>query len=231
MREYGYFQEIRRFQYMPFAMEKALEAVRTIGSAYIGRPFVIDDSNRFVIENMIRWIHGDNEGLKAIDPQTGQVVPGRINAGIFIGGPTGTGKSVLMEVMSIYCKIDNVQVDVEANVRRCLSWPCVRVDEVCESFTTSGVMEKYKRMNVVAFQDVGAEPTESVYMGNRVNVFRQILESRGDRRGIITLITSNHRIDGQAKILTDKYGDRVVSRLREMCNYYELKGEDRRKQK
>ena len=31
------------------------------------------------------------------------------------------------------------------------------------------------------------------------------------------------------KVLIDRYGDRVASRLNEMCNYFEIKGKDRRK--
>jgi len=81
----------------------------------------------------------------------------------------------------------------------------------------------------MAFQDLGSEPMESLYMGNRLNVMRQILENRGDRTDVITLITSNLPINCQE--FTSMYGDRVASRLLEMCNYFEIKGTDRRKLK
>ena len=60
-----------------------------------------------------------------------------------------------------------------------------------------------------------------------MNVLRAILEYRGDRSDQITLISSN--IPMEHKMFTDKYGDRVASRMREMCNYFELTGQDRRK--
>ena len=61
-------------------------------------------------------------------------------------------------------------------------------------------------------------------MGQRVKVMQTIIQERGDMRGVITLFTSNNPIDDPE---TEKlYGDRGVSRLKKMCNYFELIGED-----
>lgn len=227
MREYGIIQSIQRYKYQPYEMDAALKAVTEIGKAMNPR-FVIDDDNRFVYENMIRWIQGDAE-MKCIDPITKEVVPGNMYAGIYVAGPTGTGKSFLLDLFKIYCKIDNIQVmfDGDEKQRRCLSWASYRADQICEEFTRDGTIDRYKKMNIVAIQDFGSEPAESMYMGNRVNVMRQIIEYRGDRTNQITLISSNLPIDYQKT--TEKYGDRVVSRLHSLTNYFELKGKDRRK--
>ena len=80
---------------------------------------------------------------------------------------------------------------------------------------------------MLGIQDLGCEPQESLYMGNRVDVVRQLIEYRGDKTDEITLITSNLKINGEK--LVNRYGDRVASRLNEMCNYFEIKGKDRRK--
>lgn len=57
-------------------------------------------------------------------------------------------------------------------------------------------------------------------------VMQTIIQERGDTRGLITLFSSNNGImDSETLSL---YGDRGVSRLRKMCNYYELVGRDRR---
>jgi len=80
---------------------------------------------------------------------------------------------------------------------------------------------------MLGIQDLGQEPQESLYMGNRVDVVRQLIEYRGDRTDEITFITSNMKINGD--VLMNRYGDRVASRLMEMCNYYEIKGKDRRR--
>jgi DNA replication protein DnaC len=59
-----------------------------------------------------------------------------------------------------------------------------------------------------------------------MNVLRQVIEHRGDNPECLTMISSN--LPMTHKILADRYGDRVVSRLQEMCNYFELRGKDRR---
>ncbi|MDD4154105.1 MAG: hypothetical protein PHT30_01675, partial [Bacilli bacterium] len=75
--------------------------------------------------------------------------------------------------------------------------------------------------------DLGAEPEEANYMGNRINPLKTLLEHRGDYTDKLTIISSNHSINHQE--ILDRYGDRVASRLLEMCNYFEIKGTDRRK--
>ena len=49
----------------------------------------------------------------------------------------------------------------------------------------------------------------------------------GRRTDQLTLITSN--LPMNHKRFIDRYEDRVSSRLNEMCNYFEIKGKDRRK--
>lgn len=224
IKERGLFQSIKRFSYMPYNINMALQVVDAIGKERSAK-FAIDAENRFTYENMIRWVHGDPE-MKCVDPETKSIIPGRLDAGIYIAGNTGSGKSWTLEIMSAYCLIDNVQVQV-GETQRCLYWSNVRTDTICDEYTTDGTFDRFKKISVVGFQDLGAEPLESMYMGNRMNVMRQILEHRGDRSDQITLITSN--LPMEHKMFIDKYGDRVASRMREMCNYFELTGQDRRK--
>lgn len=224
IKERGLFQSIKRFSYMPYNINMALQVVDAIGKERSAK-FAIDAENRFTYENMIRWVHGDPE-MKCVDPETKSIIPGRLDAGIYIAGNTGSGKSWTLEIMSAYCLIDNVQVQV-GEKQRCLYWSNVRTDTICDEYTTDGTFDRFKKISVVGFQDLGAEPLESMYMGNRINVMRQILEHRGDRSDQITLITSN--LPMEHKMFIDKYGDRVASRMREMCNYFELTGQDRRK--
>ena len=222
-----FFQGVKRYSYLPYDMNFALQVVEAIGKER--KPtFVIDDENRFVFENLIRWVHADPE-LKCIDPETKKVKSGNVNAGIYLAGPTGTGKSWALEILSIYSTIDDEEgVRVFAGgFTRTLRWPCFRADVISDEYAKEGLIEKYKRISVVCFQDLATEPEESLYMGNRLNVFQQILGHRGDRTDQITLISSNLPLKSDA--LRKRYDDRVVSRLKEMCNYYELTGKDRRK--
>jgi len=225
IKERGLFQSITRLKYLPYKMEMSLQMIEAIGKER-RKHFQIDDENRFVYENLIRWVHGDEE-MKCLHPATQKIIPGRLDAGIYIGGQTGTGKSWALEIMAAYCLVDNVQIKIGENMR-CLYWQNERTGVICDEYTSAGSFEKFKKMAIIGIQDLGAEPAESLYMGNRVPVMSQILEHRGDQTNLITLITSNLPMNSET--LSDRYGDRVLSRLSEMCNYFEIRGKDRRKQ-
>ena len=218
------FKTISRLQYMPYKMNISLMIVQQIGRIRNPR-FVIDADNRFTYENLIRWVHGDPE-MKSLNPAKKSILSGRLNSGIYIAGGTGTGKSWALEIMSAYCSLDNVRFKIGKSILP-LQWENFRCDAICDDFTSNGSLEKYKNLPIVGFQDLGAEPPESLYMGNRVSVLNQILECRGDHSNKITHITSNLPLNHHEFI--NRYGDRVASRLYEMCNYFELTGKDRRK--
>ena len=137
----------------------------------------------------------------------------------------GSGKSWALEIMAAYTLVYNFQIQM-GETKRCLYWRNVRTDPICDEYTSDGSFERFKKMNIIGIQDLGAEPAESMYMGNRVNVMRQILEYRGDQTDKITLITSN--LPMSHKTFLERYDGRVASRLNEMCNYFEIKGKDKR---
>jgi hypothetical protein len=224
IKERGLFQAITRYQYLPVGMDVSLDIINGIGASRSAK-FQIDNENRFTYENLIRWVHCDTE-MQCIDPETKQIIPGRLKSGIYIAGNTGSGKSWALEIMSAYAMVYNFQISI-GETKRCLYWKNIRTDAICDEYVANGSFESYKQMSIIGIQDLGAEPAESLYMGNRVNVLRQILEYRGDFTDKITLITSN--LPMNHKTFIDKYGDRVSSRLNEMCNYFEIKGKDRRK--
>ncbi len=229
-KQYGLIRKIKRYSYMPYKMEIAIQCVEEIGKAK-SQHFVIDDNNRFVFENLIRWIQGDPE-MQCLDPNTKQVVQGCLEKGIYIAGSTGTGKSWALDVMSVYSMIDEIRVGIPANEHNfeqtvAIAWQSMRADAICSIYANKGDISDFKTRTVLCIQDIGAEPIESVYMGNRSDVIRQILEYRGDYQDKITLITSNLPMGHE--MLEQRYGDRVASRLFEMCNYFEIKGKDRRK--
>lgn len=223
IKQRGLFDTVTRYQY-PLDMDMAIEIIEQIGKMR-NQKFRIDDENRFTYENLIRWCHCDTE-MKCLDPDTQRVIPGGLKRGIYIAGNTGTGKSWCLEVMSAYSNAFNFNVSIGGE-KRSLCWRNIRTDAICGEFTEQGTFERFKQMPIVGIQDLGAEPAESLHMGNRINVLRQILEYRGDRTDQLTLITSN--LPMSHKRLIDRYDVRVASRLNEMCNYFEIKGLDRRK--
>lgn len=221
----GLFQGITRYVYADYDMQESLAIVEAIGKSR-NPAFVIDDENRFTYENMIRWCHCDTK-MQAIDPVTKKVIPGGLKKGIYIAGNTGTGKSWCLEVMAAYAMAFGFVITLGETEKRMLYWENVRADDICEEYAANGTFQKFKTRNIYGIQDLGSEPAESVYMGNRIEVLRQLLEYRGDRTDQVTLFTSN--LPMNHKILVDRYGDRVSSRLTAMCNYFEIRGKDRRK--
>jgi hypothetical protein len=219
------FPAIKRYQYLPIDMEFVLSYIKTIGQ-YRNNKFRIDFQNQFVYENIVSWIHGDPQ-MKCMSPdRPSEIISGNLNAGIYIAGNTGTGKSWCLEILNVYAQSRGIAVDI-AGDKRALSWGGgMRADAIINDYQHTGDYSQFTRQPILCIQDLGAESTEAMYMGNRINVMRAILENRGDRADKITLITSNYPM--QHEKTKSMYGDRVASRLREMCNYFELTGIDRR---
>lgn len=223
------FARITRLDYSnAISIADALKIIEAVGKTRNPR-FVIDSENRFTYENFIKWCHGDSS-MMCLDPETGKQIPGDLYRGIYIGGNTGSGKSWCLEIMREYAAACCFQItfpDYERDNKQALCWSCIRAKDICEYYTENGDIKAYKNRSILAIQDFGSEPPETLYMGNREDIIRQLIEYRGDQANLITLITSNMRMSGDK--LRERYGDRVESRLREMCNYFEIKGKDRRK--
>lgn len=219
----GIFLSVNRHQYLDYDIEKQLSVFEKIGKTRNPK-FVVDEINRFLYENLIRWMHGDPK-LKSLHPITREKINGRIEAGIYIAGGTGTGKSWALEIASAYVAIYNLKIRI-GEKDFSLRWENIRTDDICNEYARTGDLQQYKLKKLLGLQDLGAEQSESLYMGNRLKPIQQLIENRGDRTDVVTLITSNYPMIHDS--LKSRYGDRVLSRLSEMCNYYELKGADRR---
>ncbi|MBE6339844.1 MAG: hypothetical protein E7069_03765 [Bacteroidales bacterium] len=186
--------------------------------------FIIDDDNSFVYKNLMLWALAD-PSCKAIDPETAKEIPADLNKGIFISGKTGTGKSVALEVLREFVREVRDRGFYINGICENLTWTNFRADDIVDRFCEGESLRWMKKAAMLGIQDLGSEPTEAIYMGNRHELLRLILESRADY-STVTLVTSNFAM--LAPELRKKYGDRVQSRCREMFNYYVLGGEDRR---
>lgn len=206
----------------PYFPDDLRAFIQEIGKETLPGRFVIDSDNSYVYENIRRWVDA-NPDFEALNPATMTFGKGDLGKGIYIAGPTGTGKTILLNVMLLYSKGLYLKIKLDGRDTNFV-WQTYRADEICMEVVKTGDVDQFVNVPVLCINDIGSEPKESLYMGNRVEVIRAILERRGDYHSrCLTLLTSNYRIDGLP------YGDRVKSRLYEMCNYYELKGKDRRK--
>lgn len=224
----GLFNDFTRYRYIgeDYDIESSLKLVEAIGKAR-NPGFVIDSENRFAYENFIRWCHGD-EKFMCINPFTHQPMPGDLRKGIYLAGNTGSGKSWCLEIMLAYSMARNFGISFADDERpRPMIWNIARADDICDKYVETGSIIGIKKMPMLGIQDFGQEPAESLYMGNRLDVIRQLVEYRGDCSDELTFITTNLKMGGEK--LIQRYGDRVASRLNQMCNNLEIKGRDRRK--
>jgi len=212
-------QVIRQKQTVTF--DEALATYLTAANMVVP-DYVIDKDNQFAIHNMIRWLISDNT-MQSHNVE-GHVIAGDLHKGLYIQGPTGTGKSLALDILRCTCKYYDLQFKCEGKPVY-LSWKTARAEDICYDYEESGALSMWKTAPIICIQDFGSEPVETIYMGNRRRITSSIIEARGDLFSRITLISSNIPF---AKI-AELYGDRVASRLTQMCNIITLGGQDRRK--
>lgn len=187
--------------------------------------FVLDKNNVFAYKNLAKWFVGDNT-MRCINPETGEECDADLTKGIYLAGPTGTGKTTAIGIYLELAKYYRMKY-IFKGIEKSMQFVKYDADSIAEIFTSGGDISSIVTADALLINELGAEPTNSVYMGNRIDPIRRILDRRGDMGGKITFITSNLPITGDD--IQNRYGDRVVSRLYGMCNYLEMKGEDRRR--
>jgi len=213
--------QMTRIPYEGMSFTDCMELVRRIGRM-LCPGFVIDAENRAVYEDLVRWVNGD-ASAKCLTPD-GHKAKANLLKGIYLAGPTGTGKTLCLNVLNIYAKTVGIQYRI-CGVVRTLGWNSQRADAICEKYAQNGDLYGFKSQEILCIQDLCSEAPETLFMGNRRNVMQTVLEARGDASSKLTLVTSNRSIGK----LGEFYGDRVQSRAYEMFNYYELRGADRRR--
>lgn len=194
------------------SLEKAEEAMKAIGS-HIVNPFVIDNANKEVYRDVLTWCLGQEGKLD-------------LQKGLYIYGNTGTGKTLMMAIMSNVSSFYRVGVfDSNGNGWNLMEKKA-RADEICDDYAEDGDIQRWVGYPSLCIDDLGSEPSETLYMGNRRRVLRSIIEQRADRADRLTCFTSNFPPDSDE--IVQMYGQRVRSRLHQMCNIILLPGGDRR---
>lgn len=201
------------------SFETGLRQLVEIGTA-LEPTFRIDKDNEFAYHNILKWCINDSTML--CNTENGKA-PADPCKGIYVYGNVGTGKSMLLDVFRIFCRYNKLGAFYghEAGM---LAWQTWRADDMCDQFSQDGDLHRWKEIKCLCIQDLGNEPAELLYMGNRRRVLRSIIEARGDAYDNLTLISSNIPPEHTA----DLYGPRVQSRIMQMCNAYLMGGKDRR---
>jgi hypothetical protein len=227
------YTKIERFFDLSYDLDLELEKVKIVGQSLVrnDEKFIIDDDNKFLYTNLIRWVHGDQNHIEqdSLKNDDWDIIPGSVNKGIIICGATGTGKTLALNVMQRYCETNQLYYSFGGETKR-LTWLSVRADKICDFYRDNGTIDQYENARILCIQDIGTEDRPTTYMGTKKDVICKLIENRGDNNlSQLTLFTSNLKVESDRGVtLKQIYGDRVVSRIHAMCNYYELTGCDRR---
>ena len=135
-----------------------------------------------------------------------------LEKGILLTGPIGCGKTTLMNLMKHLAPADN-----KFSVKPCrdISFEFIQDGyQIIHKYSNGKLYHSEPR--TYCFDDLGTE-NNLKYFGNECNVMAEILLSRYDlyiSKKLQTHITTNL----SANEIEKQYGNRVRSRLRELCN-------------
>jgi len=163
-------------------------------------PFIIDDSNRAVINMMYAYIQRQESELNPF-------------IGIILNGKYGCGKSVLIETL---CMVLNDLTWSEKN-----KIESVHAVELAEQIKKVGVIPYARKPLLI--QDLGKEKKEMNSFGTIVNPISELLAIRAEY-GAMTFGSTNMRRES----FGEAYKEFISKRITEHVNLVFLPGEDRR---
>ena len=135
--------------------------------------------------------------------------------GLFLFGPAGTGKTHAAYAIALLARANRNSVRVENATE--LFYKIRRGFDSTEN--PFDVTELASDTGVLVIDDFGVEKLSDWV----VETFYLIINSRYEQM-LPTIFTSNYSL-GE---IAERYGDRIPSRIAEMCNVVELSGEDKR---
>lgn len=197
--------------------------------------FIIDKENSFVFELLCRYF-GEDKDFISMCSAIGVPNPS-LEKGILLCGVFGAGKTWMMKLFSknqrkCYNIIETKEIAnrykrIEAEQRRDQTGDKIFVEycnDIKNAFEDPSVF--YQQYSGWCFDDIGNEELKNSF-GNKRNVFAEIIEMRYSEGnfGVGCHGTSNLTADQ----IEQYYGGRARSRMREMFNFIELPGQDRRK--
>lgn len=199
---------------MPYDMDISLMVVSRIRSS-IEPEFKSNQKIDEFYKNIIRWFHAD------------PAFTGDLEKGLLIQGPTGTGKTLAMQVMSVYRTIDDIKFVRNGTLYK-MNFDICNVNDIITCFIDSAFdgIQIYSNRYVTCIDDIGNEVDQVKHYGNTLDVIGHILSERYSKR-LLTFGTTNYT----NQMIEQKYGDRVMSRMYALFNFITLNGPDFRREK
>lgn len=189
--------------------------------------FMLDKNNERVFDLLCAYFSEDGGRFLVLAAEL-EIQSPSIDKGVLLTGNVGNGKTTLMKLFA-------------KNQRQVFYIRNAKI--IADSFQTGGdeVMQEYKhkitnpagdancfyqRFSGFCIDDIGTEDIKN-HFGNKKNVIGDLIEDRYSQgnTGIFLHGTTNLSADQIGTF----YGDRVKSRMREIFNFIELTGNDRRK--
>ena len=174
------------------------------GIELYGKKFKIIETDREIIYKLIAYFLKDEQACYQFNSD--------LEKGILLSGPIGCGKTSLMNLMKYLAQTEN-----KFSIKPCrdISFEFIQDGyQIIHKYSIGKLYESNPR--TICFDDLGTE-NNLKYYGNECNVMAEILLSRYDlfiSKKLKTHITTNL----SASEIEKHYGNRVRSRLRELCN-------------
>lgn len=180
------------------------------------KEFVVESINAEIFGELVKYFTGNESKLNA-------------NKGIYLYGPVGRGKTLIMQSLMVMCAAIEKKLEAAGEKYSSQKFQIINAKSIVNELAQNKKPEAMKRYysGVWCIDDFGAEDGYKLY-GNDLNVVGDIIIERYQKyqqSGLLTHATSNIMPEEWKQ----KYGDRVESRLHEMFNVVKLLGEDKRK--
>lgn len=196
-------------------------------------PFTLDENNEMIFDLLCYYFIGDEEGfirqneLIAKEDEKLAIKNPSINKGILLVGNCGTGKT---DLMKLFAKNTRLVYFIRESKR--IAKEYVDKKDIPEEYTEpfklaiNDPVTFYQPLAGMCIDDMGGEETKNSY-GNKANVIADLIEMRYNNKytGPFLHATSNLT----AEQFKQYYGERVISRMRQIFNFVKMPGNDRRK--
>lgn len=201
-----------------------------------GKPndeFIMHKFQKHVIK-ALGYFFTENELFNSLNPSdyNSQGESFSLQKGIFMFGPPGVGKTLLMEMFRFNPRVSYNVIQCSKLAMMVSREGDALLNPVCKQYKNGSLFPavsftKPQEITGLCFNDLGTEQSPVNYYGNKINVMEQIILNTYDnkvpfwQRFITTNLTSEQ--------LKELYGVRVTDRIRQMFNIIDLKGESLRK--